>query len=374
MPPLRTAAEPPRYPARRFKPSALFGFQAQAAFEALQLKTAIDYFLSLLAQAAPPLDPETKTALIPMLSALVGLGWPRDAALDILYAVPHDTKSCARADMAFKSIGDFVRRCGTAQADALHIALHDIGVILRDASRKYDPNQPRVPAGNGDGGQWTDGGGGTPARIAPPRCKPAQKPVLLPRRKPAPRHKPPVLTDADIAVINSRAPAGLPPEELEVDPAFGLPRWVVSGVAAPTVSPLDLVGGAGTAIGKTTRHLATTTVSEAVAAVRVLRARSLGKKIPEEAYEKVRRAADAVEEFLGGRPDRAIFKKSGDMTLIKGDTAVRFDIVKYGSKKTDRPHFQIQKRISPQGARKEKWKDLGQHWYDFLDSAKFMKD
>jgi len=24
---------------------------------------------------------------------------------------------------------------------------------------KYDPNQPRVPAGNPDGGQWTDGGG-----------------------------------------------------------------------------------------------------------------------------------------------------------------------------------------------------------------------
>ncbi|MBK8008459.1 MAG: hypothetical protein IPK23_08520 [Rhizobiales bacterium] len=25
---------------------------------------------------------------------------------------------------------------------------------------KYDPNQPRVPAGNSDGGQWTSGGGG----------------------------------------------------------------------------------------------------------------------------------------------------------------------------------------------------------------------
>lgn len=24
-------------------------------------------------------------------------------------------------------------------------------------SRKYNPNQPRVPAGNTDGGQWTDG-------------------------------------------------------------------------------------------------------------------------------------------------------------------------------------------------------------------------
>ena len=30
-------------------------------------------------------------------------------------------------------------------------------------SRKYNPNQPRVPAGNPDGGQWSDGGGGPAA-------------------------------------------------------------------------------------------------------------------------------------------------------------------------------------------------------------------
>jgi hypothetical protein len=30
-------------------------------------------------------------------------------------------------------------------------------------SRKYNPNQPRVPAGNSDGGQWTDGGIGSAA-------------------------------------------------------------------------------------------------------------------------------------------------------------------------------------------------------------------
>lgn len=30
-------------------------------------------------------------------------------------------------------------------------------------SRKYNPNQPRVPAGNSDGGQWTDGGIGSTA-------------------------------------------------------------------------------------------------------------------------------------------------------------------------------------------------------------------
>ena len=33
------------------------------------------------------------------------------------------------------------------------------GARNRDHARKYDPNQPRVPAGNSDGGQWTSGGG-----------------------------------------------------------------------------------------------------------------------------------------------------------------------------------------------------------------------
>jgi len=31
---------------------------------------------------------------------------------------------------------------------------------LASLLRKFDPNQPRVPAGSSDGGQWTDGGGG----------------------------------------------------------------------------------------------------------------------------------------------------------------------------------------------------------------------
>ena len=36
----------------------------------------------------------------------------------------------------------------------------------REQARKYDLNQPRVPAGNPDGGQWTSSGGGTGARLA----------------------------------------------------------------------------------------------------------------------------------------------------------------------------------------------------------------
>jgi hypothetical protein len=63
---------------------------------------------------------------------------------------------------------------GRAATRALHRAgwlLHAHVVetklqVLRDAVEdKYDPNQPRVPAGNPGGGQWTDGGGGTGGRL-----------------------------------------------------------------------------------------------------------------------------------------------------------------------------------------------------------------
>jgi len=35
-------------------------------------------------------------------------------------------------------------------------AIHE---LMGPAVRKFDPDQPRVPAGNRDGGQWTSGGG-----------------------------------------------------------------------------------------------------------------------------------------------------------------------------------------------------------------------
>ena len=36
------------------------------------------------------------------------------------------------------------------------------GLRLARALKRFNPSQPRVPAGHPDGGQWTDGGGGTP--------------------------------------------------------------------------------------------------------------------------------------------------------------------------------------------------------------------
>ncbi len=94
----------------------------------------------------------------------------------------------------------------------------------------------------------------------------------------------------------------------------------------------------------------------------------------EESIKKIRKAADSIEELLGGIPDRTAFKNNGDMVLIKGDTKIRFDIVKFGNGKEARPHFQIEKRTSPPGARKEQWEDIGEHWYDFQDSRLYIKE
>jgi hypothetical protein len=50
---------------------------------------------------------------------------------------------------------------------------------LRRFQRKYSPDQPRVPAGNSDGGQWTSGGGGQgPSATSQPIWVAAEKPSL----------------------------------------------------------------------------------------------------------------------------------------------------------------------------------------------------
>jgi hypothetical protein len=43
---------------------------------------------------------------------------------------------------------------------AAEAVTHRFALFAASYRQKYDPNQPRVPAGNSDGGQWTSGGGG----------------------------------------------------------------------------------------------------------------------------------------------------------------------------------------------------------------------
>jgi len=61
---------------------------------------------------------------------------------------------------------------------------HDLA--LRRLDSKYDPNQPRVPVGNPDGGQWTTGEGGGNAQ---PRVFVAGMPRIPPQRPPNSRER-----------------------------------------------------------------------------------------------------------------------------------------------------------------------------------------
>jgi hypothetical protein len=81
-------------------------------------------------------------------------------------------------------------------------------LILR-ARKQYNPNQPRVPAGNSDGGQWTSGGGG-------PRSEYAQ---LRPRRLPV-GHR----------IIGGRAHAVTPAQEARLDITAAQARALVREV------------------------------------------------------------------------------------------------------------------------------------------------
>lgn len=41
-----------------------------------------------------------------------------------------------------------------------HVVEAKLQALDRAVKANFDPSQPRVPAGNSDGGQWTDGNGG----------------------------------------------------------------------------------------------------------------------------------------------------------------------------------------------------------------------
>lgn len=258
--------------------------------------------------------------------------------------------------------------------------LHRLTAAIEADTRRlkagYDPNQPRVPAGQSTGGQWAGNANGGRTTGDAARKRP---PAALPRQKPSggtePRKPRPVraMTPEELARFNRAAPAGTPPEDLEIDPAFGLPRWYVDGaVDSNVISPFDFIGGG--AIRETLKPLAEMTVAESASLVSRLRSRFLGQELVEEVNPKILQAEKSILEFLGGKPDRVIYKNEGDLVLIKDDLAVRFDIVKYGSSKEARPHFQLQRRIPSANPRKEDWIDLDKHWYDFLDSRDFIKE
>ena len=193
--------------------------------------------------------------------------------------------------------------------------------MLGDIERRYNPHQPRVPAGQSGGGQWTDGSGGGG--------------VTLPRRKPEPK---PPSPHADSPYY---------------DPATGIYDPPLNRVGNPLTDALLILPAvqaarAAVAVGQTT-------LREAAGMVNALRARLNGTRAAEESNAKIRRAADAVEDFLGGKPDRVILNKDRDLTIMRGDKQFRMDVKNPGPKRDgktpDDPHFHLQEY------RNGKWRD-----------------
>ncbi|MCZ8314122.1 MAG: hypothetical protein O9344_04395, partial [Phreatobacter sp.] len=125
--------------------------------------------------------------------------------------------------------------------------------------RRYDPNQPRVPAGSAEGGQWTSGGGTSPREMSGRRGRPfaegtpAQQAVMVALR---------ARIDAAAARIKDRDPTWRRPESMisgtvesriehmqavaaaaEAHEAF-LVRWGIGGLNRPR-----FVGGSNFQIG-----------------------------------------------------------------------------------------------------------------------------
>ena len=105
----------------------------------------------------------------------------------------------------------------------------ELALLRHDRALKYSPDQPRVPRGNPDGGQWTDGSGGNPVGSSRVRLAgdiPTNDPPEVPKEKPKlPSERSRVRT----AVINVLRQAGGNIEA--VIKLMELPPWLVRDAA-----------------------------------------------------------------------------------------------------------------------------------------------
>ncbi len=75
-----------------------------------------------------------------------------DLAKGVSFPPPEYTSRLRNAGLRYLNWGPAHRR-GNPPIDV------DAWIARKELERKYDPNQPRVPRGHPDGGQWTDGSG-----------------------------------------------------------------------------------------------------------------------------------------------------------------------------------------------------------------------
>jgi hypothetical protein len=157
-----------------------------------------------------------------------------------------------------------------------------------DAFLKYNPQQPRVPAGNPEGGQWAGGSGGSSVDdIDDPPLEPVYPVEYL---------------VAGLARLTARA----------------------------TLSAIEIVIGVRQSINSTF---------------------------------KIRRAAQAIEDYFGGKPDRTERNAAGDLFMMKSDKKIRFDI--NNQHPHNEPHFHIEKMVPKTNKRGEDWiaVDKNHHFY-----------
>ncbi|MDD9899925.1 MAG: hypothetical protein OXT65_02995 [Alphaproteobacteria bacterium] len=293
------------YPYKLFQLERCMGMAAQQRFAEGQLRRATENFMQRVKNFhaatghAHALTVAQKEEMLPYLKMLAESGWPLAYGRSIIESRDYDTKSLNGAETAFKSIGAFAAEKGLAEESGLHIAMHYIGRTLDEAVKGgFNPAHPRPPARPSSGGLWRGGsvngaprGQGKPGADEKPVARePYRITVGRPADKPVSYNHPP-LTPEQVAKINQRAPAGIPPEDLLPNPAFGgLPTWYVEGAINNDGDEMvAVISGAAGAIGSGARA--------AHNAIRLRRYLNTARQIP----KGVRKVGSGAESLSSGQ-------------------------------------------------------------------------
>ncbi|MDP2204754.1 MAG: hypothetical protein Q8K65_00440 [Alphaproteobacteria bacterium] len=206
--------------------------------------------------------------------------------------------------------------------------------VLGDIERRYNPHQPRVPAGHANGGQWTDGGGGKPLlQDAMARIRPGSRGAL----------------DETIeSLLEGGTPRGFGSGGGGRRNAQEMPRIPQANRAAGKIKELDKKG------------------AEDLQEVLVSRAQR--QISPKESDNRIRQSADEIEKFFGGKIEAKDVRinSKGDLVIFKENKKFRLDVQDPGNWKgrKDDPHFHFQ-QINESG-----------RWVDATDLHRnyFIKD
>ena len=106
-------------------------------------------------------------------------------------------------------------------------------------------------------------------------------------------------------------------------------------------------------------------VWEAVAAARIVAGLAAPVLVRVASTRRINQAAKAIEEYLGGKPDKVFRNPAEDLVIMRGDKKIRFDINNHSHH--DEPHYHIEKGVH--NGRRTDWVDAdsSQHGYPFME-------